>query len=163
MNQPSSYSADSLTTPSCHGHSFPCFFLAPCNNYHHFSRFGDQLYGPVRPAPRAWGQRPPRARACWLGTPNSDRGAKKVHKYRNRAPERARMTADIGTHLFVGLILIRELMVSRTNCPSPSRNSPPFVGSGDRFREILTIFQFCGRSVLRCGLVSFIFARIVVD
>ena len=71
---------------------------------------------PITPAPRAWGQRPPRARACWLGTPKSCRGAKKVHKYRrNRAPERARMATHIGTHLFVGMILTRERMVSRTN------------------------------------------------
>jgi len=46
MNQPSSYSADSLTTPSCHGHFFPCSSSAPCNNCRHFSRFWDLWYVP---------------------------------------------------------------------------------------------------------------------
>ena len=48
MNQPSSYSADSLTAPSCQGHSFPRSSSAPCNIYRHSSRFWDQLYGPSR-------------------------------------------------------------------------------------------------------------------
>ena len=47
MNQPSSYSADSLIAPSCHAHSFPCSSSAPCNNYHHFSRFWEQSYVPL--------------------------------------------------------------------------------------------------------------------
>jgi len=47
MKKPSSYSADSLTAPSCHGHSFPCSSWASCNNYCHFSQFRDQLYGPL--------------------------------------------------------------------------------------------------------------------
>ena len=44
----SSHSADSLTSPSCHGHCFPCSSSAPCNNYRYFPRFWDQLYGPLR-------------------------------------------------------------------------------------------------------------------
>jgi len=48
MNQPSSCSVDSLTAPSCRGHSFPCSTSAPCNNYSHFPRFWDQFYGPLR-------------------------------------------------------------------------------------------------------------------
>jgi len=36
MHQPSSYFVDSLITPSCHGHSFPCSSSAPCNNHRHF-------------------------------------------------------------------------------------------------------------------------------
>jgi len=53
-NQPSSYSADSLTAPGCHGHSFPCSFSAPCNNYRHFSRFWDQSYGVLRLGIGTW-------------------------------------------------------------------------------------------------------------
>ena len=48
MNQPSSYSADSLTTPSCHGHSFPCSSSVPNNNCHHISWFWDLLYSLFR-------------------------------------------------------------------------------------------------------------------
>jgi len=47
-NEPSSYSADSLTAPSRDGHSFPCSSSAPCNNHCHFSRIWDQLHGPIR-------------------------------------------------------------------------------------------------------------------
>ena len=48
-NQPSSYSADSLTAPSCHdGYFFPCSSSATWNNYRHFSRFWDQSYGLLR-------------------------------------------------------------------------------------------------------------------
>jgi hypothetical protein len=45
-SQTSSYSADSLSAANCHGHSFPCSSLAPCNNCHHFSWFWDPLYSP---------------------------------------------------------------------------------------------------------------------
>jgi len=48
MNHPSSYSADSIITTSCHGHSFPCSSLVPCNHCHHFQRFWDLLYGLFR-------------------------------------------------------------------------------------------------------------------
>jgi len=48
MNKTSSYSADSLTAPYCHGHSFPCSSSAPCNNYQYFLRFWGKLYGPLR-------------------------------------------------------------------------------------------------------------------
>ena len=45
---PSSHATDSFTAPSCHRHSFPCSSSAPWNNYFHFSRFWDKLYGPFR-------------------------------------------------------------------------------------------------------------------
>ena len=48
MHQPSSHSTDSRTAPRCHGYSFSCSSTAPWNNYHHFPRFWDQLYGPLR-------------------------------------------------------------------------------------------------------------------
>ena len=35
------------------GSSFPCSSSAPCNNYHHSSRFWDQVYGPIR---KLWSQ-----------------------------------------------------------------------------------------------------------
>jgi len=47
MTQPPSYSVDSLTSRSCHGHSFPCSSSAPCSNYRHFLRIWDLLYGPL--------------------------------------------------------------------------------------------------------------------
>jgi len=39
---------DSVTAPSCHWHSFKFPFSSPvpCNNYSHFSRGWDLLYGP---------------------------------------------------------------------------------------------------------------------
>ena len=54
MNQPSSYSADSLTIPSCHGHSILCSFLVPCNHCQHFSQFWDLLYGLFRLKTGTW-------------------------------------------------------------------------------------------------------------
>jgi len=46
MYQPSSYSADSLTAPSCHGYSLPCSSSVPCNTYYYFLWFWYLLYGP---------------------------------------------------------------------------------------------------------------------
>jgi len=45
---PPPISADSLTAPSCHGHSFPCSSSAPCNSYRYCLRFWDHLHGPIR-------------------------------------------------------------------------------------------------------------------
>jgi len=72
---------------------------------------------PLRPAPRAWAQRPPRARACLLGPHKRCEVAKKVHKYRTSAPGRARMAGNSGKHLFVWVILTSERMVSRAHSP----------------------------------------------
>ena len=45
MNKPSSYSAYSLTTSSCHGRCFSFSSSVPGDDSHHFSQFWDLLYG----------------------------------------------------------------------------------------------------------------------
>ena len=79
---------------------------------------------PIGPAPRAWGQRRPRARACGARRAKSRRGAKKGHKNRRRAPERARIAGNSETHLFVWAILTLDSMVSCAHSAPPRLAKP---------------------------------------
>ena len=109
---------------------------------------------PIGPAPRAWGQRWPRARACGARRAKSRRGAKKVHKNRRRAPERARIAGNSETHLFVWAILTLDRMVSCAHSAPPRLAKPLTVSSNDQFSGISAFFQFFGWIVLTSLLVE---------